>query len=411
MTEQATSWTPPQEQAAGALIRLHGAPAGALRFVWSPYRICPLGAHIDHQLGTVTALAIDRGTWLAFWPWDRPEVAVSRLGHEGQVRLRVDEPPPPARGDWGDYLRGAVQALQQSGWRLRRGFAGVTSGELTEAGLSSSASVGLAYLLALETVNGLEVAPEDNVRLDQAIENGYLGLRNGILDQSAILFSRRRHLTVIDCRRFEAGGGAAAAVRRVPAPSGVEQPRWLVALSGVTRAILATGYNQRVAECEAAARVLLEAAGRRAERPRLGLVTPEEYARWADRLAGAPARRARHFFEEMRRVAEGVEAWAAGDWARFGRLMTESGRSSIENYECGSEPLIDLYRLLVATPGVLGARFSGAGFRGCCVALVEPERAEATAREVMAAYRQRQPAWAERAGHVIVEAADGACVQ
>lgn len=399
-----------REAAGRALRRHYGVPAEAVRWVWSPYRICPLGAHIDHQLGPVTALAVDRGTWLAFTPWERPEVLVRREGSEGQIRVRVDKPPPPRAGDWGDYLRGAVQALQAAGYRLRRGFAGVTSGELTEAGLSSSASVGVAYLLALEAVNELEVDRIGNVRLDQAVENLYLGLRNGILDQSAILFSRRRHLTVIDCRRFETGQEAGA-VQWVPVPPEAEEPRWLVVLSGVRRSILTTGYNQRVAECEEAARVLLEAAGRPQQRPRLGGIAPEEYARWADRLEGAPARRARHFFAECRRVTEGVKAWQAADWVRFGRLMTESGQSSIDHYECGSEPLIHLYRLLVTTPGVLGARFSGAGFRGCCVALVEAGLEPEALQQTMAAYRRRYPEHAAGVRALVVRSAEGAQLQ
>lgn len=103
------------------------------------------------------------------------------------------------------------------------------------------------------------------------------------------------------------------------------------------------------------------------------------------------ARRAEHFFGESSRVRKGVDAWRRGDLTEFGRLVSASGQSSISNYECGCEPLIQLRAILLSTPGVLGARFSGAGFRGCCVALVEAELAETAAQRVRAEYARMQP--------------------
>ena len=110
----------------------------------------------------------------------------------------------------------------------------------------------------------------------------------------------------------------------------------------------------------------------------------------------------------MRRVRDGVEAWRKGDVEAFGRLITASGESSIRNYECGAPPLIQLYELLVEAQGVHGARFSGAGFRGCCLALVEPDKAEAAAALVRDAYARRHPHLADSAGMMICQMGDGA---
>ena len=117
---------------------------------------------------------------------------------------------------------------------------------------------------------------------------------------------------------------------------------------------------------------------------------------------------AAHFFAERARVARGIEAWVAGDIEAFGRLMTASGRSSIDNYECGSPPLIDLYQTLVDTPGVYGARFSGAGFRGCCVALVAAEAAPAAAARVERVYAAAHPELAAGARVLLCDSDDGA---
>src|SRR5690606_7735717 len=94
--------------------------------------------------------------------------------------------------------------------------------------------------------------------------------------------------------------------------------------------------------------------------------------RWIPHLPQPLRRRARHYYDEVARVQAGVEAWRRGDLQVFGSLMNQSGRSSIENYECGSLPLASLYEILVDLPGVYGTRFAGGGYRGFCLALVDP---------------------------------------
>ena len=389
------------EESRRAVAREAGVKLGSVRVVRSPYRVCPLGAHVDHQGGAVTAMALDRGLILAYAPSSSREVSVSSLDFPGRVRFSLDAVPGPTPDDWGNYVRGAAAALQ-SGRRLDRGMVGVTSGRLHGGGVSSSAAVGIAYLLALEDVNGFDVEPRENIELDRKIENDYLGLQNGILDQAAVLLSRHGCLTRIDCRtgRHEV----------IPAPAGARPFRILLAFSGVSRGLVGTDYNRRVDECIAAARDLLKAAGRPEAPSLLGEVRPEEYQEHSGRLTGPPARRAAHFFGEADRVREGVEAWARGDLSRFGELMTASGESSIAYYECGSPPLIDLFRALVDCDGVLGARFSGAGFRGCCAALVDPVAVGEVTRRVAAEYAGRHPDLARHGGFVVCGTGDGATI-
>ena len=277
---------------------------------------------------------------------------------------------------------------------------GVITGPWSEGGLSSSAAVGVAYLLALEDINGLKVTSEQNILLDQAIENDYLGLRNGILDQSGILLSQKDHLTVMDC--------ATGSHRLIPAGAAADSWSILLAFSGLRQALTGTDYNRRVAECAETARILLAAAGRSEEPPVLSCISETEYAAYQERLPAPLDRRAAHFFSETARVRAGVEAWQRGDLREFGRLMTASGESSIRNYECGSPPLIELYEILVRCPGVHGARFSGAGFRGCCIALVERVAAAQAAEEITRKYAERQPELVADAPVVIVHSDNGA---
>ena len=107
-------------------------------------------------------------------------------------------------------------------------------------------------------------------------------------------------------------------------------------------------------------------------------------------------------------VIHGIEAWRRGDLREFGQLIRESGESSIHNYQCGAPPLVDLYHLLVETHGVYGARFSGAGFRGCCLALVDPQSADRVAKHVRQAYVRQHPQLADNAWTMVCCGGDGA---
>jgi galactokinase/galacturonokinase len=369
------------------LGRIDGVDPARIQVVRAPLRICPLGAHIDHQLGVVTGMTIDRAILLAFVPTLDGRVQIESLNFDRPARFGLEQVPPYQKGDWANYVRGAVLALQQR-HRLAQGLVGVVGGAMPIGGLSSSAAVTIAYLLALEAINGLSLGAQDNVELCRFTENRYIGLNNGILDQSVILHSATGHLTRIDCQTVE--------IDRVPAGLDAAQLsrsfEVLVVYSGVTHALVGTDYNNRVAECRQAAQELLGHAGLPVpDDVRLRHVPEEQFSRHVDRLDAPLARRARHYFGEMARVAEGVSAWRSGDLAGFGRLVTESGESSIKWYECGCPQLVTLYEILRETPGVYGTRFSGAGFRGNCIALIDRPAREAIAEAVHGRYPALHP--------------------
>lgn len=373
-----------------ALTAAHsaGADMEAIRWVYSPLRICLLGAHVDHQGGDVLGTAIDRRILLAFSPTPDAQVALCSRDYEGRVCFSADAPPADLSPAWGRYAAGAAVALNRRR-PLARGIQGGIAGEAPVGGLSSSAAVGVAYLLALEHANALEVTPEENIELDRIIENEYIGLKNGILDQSMILLSRKGALTAMDCRTGE--------YAHIPPGNDLPDFRLAVIHSGIEQALVSTGYNRRVAECQDAARLLLEASGQPPrERPVLGDVSPELFAEYGHRLPADLAKRARHFFTEQERTSEGRAAWAAGDLRRLGALIAASGESSITNYECGTPALIDLVRILNGVPGVYGARFSGAGFRGACFALAAPDAGPAIEEALQREFNPRHPELAGR---------------
>lgn len=354
-----------------------------IQIVYSPLRISPLGAHVDHQDGLVTGMTLDRVILLAFVPRGDRRVRVKSLNYPQVVDFDLDNVPPKISGDWGNYVRGAVLALEQE-HGLRVGMDAIVHGKMPIGGLSSSAAVGVAYLLALEAANELDVTPEENIQLDRYIENEYLGLRNGILDQSVILMSDCDHLTYLDCQSVE--------FAKFPTSAGNEQFEILVVHSGLTRALTGTDYNKRVGECQQAARMMLEWANELVpETPRLRMVSEEIYAGFGNRLPAPLDRRARHFFTEIRRVRDGVIAWQEGNLEEMGRLIDASGASSIRDYECGCPHLITLYNILHKCPGVYGARFSGGGFRGSCIGLINPAYREEIRSIIDARYPLAHP--------------------
>jgi len=166
-----------------------GVSADQVRVVRSPYRMCPLGAHVDHQLGQVTGLALDRALLLGFVPRSDGRVALASRQFDRSVEFSLADLPHKPAGDWGDYARGAAFALCRS-QTLNTGIYGMVDGHDNVGGLSSSAAVGVAYLLALQHVNGLRWSAEGTIELDRIVENDYLGLQNGILDQSVILLGQ-----------------------------------------------------------------------------------------------------------------------------------------------------------------------------------------------------------------------------
>lgn len=378
-----------------------GVPVRDVRVVRSPYRACPLGAHVDHQLGDVTGMALDRALLLAFAARADRSVALRSLQFDRPVEFRLDELPEQPVGDWADYARGAVYALRQQG-ELRRGMCALIDGYDKVGGLSSSAAVGVAYLMALETANRLDCDAETNIELDRIIENDYIGLNNGILDQSTILLSRRRNLMHLDC----------STGRSELIPLGSEDAFVVAVLfSGLRKPLAETGYNRRVAECEQAAAHLLEAAGMTLpDSIHLRHVPEEVYDLYRDALPPKLRRRAEHFFGEQRRVRRGVELWRRGDLEGFGGLINQSGRSSVEKYECGNPYLRTAYEALSNCDGVYGARFSGAGFRGCCIGLAAPDAREHIAETVLTGYLKEHPDMDGEAEVYFCSSADGAAL-
>ncbi len=369
--------------------RLHFGRADNPHLIFSPYRICPLGAHVDHQHGVVTGFAFDKGIELLFSPTDSGKIEMCSLSFEGLVAFNVRNTIDAVQHNWGDYVRGATFALKQK-YDLRRGFRGVIKGSMPIGGLSSSAAALVSYVMALAYANGLELSPMEVVEFASYAEREYVGLRNGILDQACVVLCRKDALLSLDTSDND--------YRILPVNPAMKDFEIAVFFSGVTRSLIGTDYNLRVSECKTAAwcmQAYKDIPLHDFEQTRLRDVPRALFDEVGERMPARFRRRAEHFYAECDRVQRGVEAWLRGDIEGFGRLVFESCRSSIDNYECGSEELKALYEIMLATEGIYGGRFSGAGFKGCCIALIDPAYRESIERRVSEEYLSRYPQYRE----------------
>ena len=386
--------------------------------IFSPYRVCPLGAHVDHQHGLVTGFAINKGVDLWFnvngsSQIDNGELTIDNYPEshvhlesktfEGVVDFEINAPTQVREHHWGDYARGAKYALMKR-FELKRGIDGVIQGSLPVGGLSSSAAVLIAYVMAFAKANDIALKPFEVVKIASEAEREYIGLNNGLLDQACIALSKKDQLLFLDCDsneyRLIPFGGQGSKVENQIAVEGqrskVEGLPFEIGIffSGLTRSLVNSDYNLRVYECKTAAWNMLAYTDqplKTFDKTFLRDIPKATFEKTRIAMPARFARRAEHFYSEYRRVRQGVTAWETGNMKLFGKLSFDSCESSIHNYECGSPELIAIYEIMRSLPGVYGGRFSGAGFKGACIALVDPAYKEDIQKVLTEKYLEQFP--------------------
>lgn len=366
-----------------------------------PYRISPLGAHVDHQLGIINGLAIDKGIHMAYGPKQNGVIELSSLNFQKRAQFHVNAVPEVKVGDWADHLRGATKILNEK-YKLRVGLCGVIQGTLPIGGLSSSAAVIIAFLSALCRVNDIHLEPMEMILMAKAAENQYVGVSCGKLDQSCEVLSKKNHLLYLDTKddSFEL----------IPTHPEMKPYKIAIFFSGLERSLASSKYNLRVDECKSAAYALQAYSGMdygKYADTYLRDVPVEVFEQYKSRLPENWCKRAEHYFSEVGRAVRGAECWKNGDLEGYGELCFESGYSSIYNYEAGSDELKTLYHIMRHTEGIYGGRFSGAGFKGCCMALIDPEYAEQIEYEVTKAYLREFPSLEGKYSVHMCDSADG----
>jgi len=367
-----------------------------------PYRISPLGAHVDHQFGHINGIAIDKGIHFAYRTKRSGICELYSLQFPGKrAQFHVNSVPQVKENDWADYLRGAAFILGEK-YKLQYGVAGVLEGSLPIGGLSSSAAVTIVFLSALCKVNNIKLDPWELIMTAKFAENKYVGVNCGKLDQSCEVLCRKDNLLFLDTMNDQ--------YELIPQSPDMPEYKIAVFFSGLEHSLASSKYNARQDECKAASYALKAYAqleyGKFVD-SRLRDVPEEVYYKYKDLLPENWRKRADHFYSENARAIAGAELWRKGDLAKYGELVFASGYSSIYSYESGSEELKKLYEIMRKTDGIYGGRFSGAGFKGCCMALIDPSRAEQIEETVGREYKKAFPELADRYSFHLCESSNG----
>ena len=314
------------------------------RVAFAPGRVNLIGDHTDYTGGFVLPMALELGTTVEFEPDSSATEITLESAAEREpavVPLDVTDPAGVEPG-WARYVAGVVWAVRPaSGGRGR-----ITTTLPVGAGLSSSAALEVAVALAV----GFEGEPLPLAEACQRAEQAASGVPCGIMDQLASAAGVDGHALLIDC--------TTRAVTPVALPP-AEECEVVVVHSGQQRALAGSAYAERRAQCEAAAAIVGP----------LRDATPRDLDASEDPVVRA---RARHVVTENGRVEAFVHAMQNHDLDGAGRLMLASHASLRDDFDVSTPVLDRLVEQLAATPGVFGARLTGAGFGGCTVALARP---------------------------------------
>ncbi len=356
-------------------LRDHGGPAP--RWFFAPGRINLVGAHLDYNGGDVLPMAVDRGVYAAVRMRADQRIRLCSLDQEQTIEILA--PNVPHRADsklgWGNYPLGVWHGFRARTGRAR-GFDIVFGGDLPMAsGLSSSAAIEVVTAIALDALYETEYDRQQLALLAHRAENGFVGLRCGIMDQFASALARPGHVLWLHC--------AGPRYEHVPFDPGACEV--LVMDTKKPRSLSKTHFNDRVAQC-ATAHETLRAHVR--DLPHLADYQPADLEAARGAMDDVLFRRAQHVITEMRRIATGVSALRAGDYQELGRQLDASHRSTSVDYEVSCPELDVITDAARACDGVFGARLTGAGFGGCAIALIRPGIADEVAARVGAAFQQ-----------------------
>ncbi len=362
--------------------RVYGA-GGETEIFFAPGRVCFLGDHLDYNGGTVLTFALPMGVYATVrYRNDGVLRLFSERGGNNVVEHRLGQNVETA---WARYPAGVYEYLLGQDRPCEGGMAcagyNVSGADVyyhstlpIGAGLSSSAALEIVTAFALlYPIYGKEIDKSEIARLCKRVENRFVGVNCGIMDQFSVALGREGHLLILDCSDES----------YTFSPAGLEDWVWVAMNTNVPRALRESKYNERRAECETALNALRE------KNPSLRAPAHADKAMLdAAELSPNVRKRAEYVVEEQARVVECIAALKRGDVQTIGRLMNESHAGLQTLYEVTGRHLDALCSAAQKAPGAVGARMTGAGFGGCAIALVAAEAQTEFIRSVGESYLQ-----------------------
>ena len=346
---------------------------------FAPGRVNLIGEHTDYNGGNVFPCAIDRGTYgLVSKRADRTfRMYSENFADLGVMEFTLDELVNDKKHDWANYPQGVIKMFVEEGFKIDSGFDFLVSGNIPNgAGLSSSASIEMLTGIVLKDLFLLSIDPIAMALLGKKVENLFIGVNSGIMDQFAIAMGKKDHAILLDCNTLKYDY----------VPVVLKDEVIVIANTNKRRGLADSKYNERRAECDEALAELQTKLPIKA----LGELSIEEFEANKD-LIKSPIRqkRAKHAVYENQRTLKAQKELSAGNLAEFGKLMNQSHISLRDDYEVTGVELDTLAALAWEQPGVVGSRMTGAGFGGCTVSIVKKDKVDDFIKNVGEAYKNK----------------------
>ena len=354
-----------------------GAPAEKQFF--APGRVNLIGEHTDYNGGNVFPCAIDKGTYgLVSKRADRTfRMYSENFADLGVMEFTLDELVNDKKHDWANYPKGVIKMFVEEGFKIDSGFDFLVSGNIPNgAGLSSSASIEMLTGIVLKDLFHLSIDHIAMALLGKKVENLFIGVNSGIMDQFAVAMGKKDHAILLDCNTLKYDY----------VPVVLKDEVIVIANTNKRRGLADSKYNERRAECDEALAELQTKLPIKA----LGELSIEEFEANKD-LIKSPIRqkRAKHAVYENQRTLKAQKELSAGNLAEFGKLMNQSHISLRDDYEVTGVELDTLAALAWEQPGVVGSRMTGAGFGGCTVSIVKKDKVDDFIKNVGEAYKNK----------------------
>ena len=343
----------------------------------APGRVTIIGEHTDYNHGFVLPMAIERETVILARRIVGRQLRLHAANFGKNAVVDLDAPVRDQQEPWADYATGVAFELAKQGLPLTGAEALIVGDVPIGSGLSSSASLEMAFLVMFETFGGFRMADTEAPLLGQRVENSFLGLSTGIMDQFVSRLAGKDRALFLDCRSL--------AYELVPIA--FTSARFVIADTGVSRGLTASKYNERVSECRAAVAAMNTHLGR--QDTHLRDFTTDDLIKSQNVMPEHVFRRARHIITENARTQRACAAMRSGDASLTGTLMDESDHSLRQDYEVTCPELDKMTAIGRAIPGCHGSRMTGAGFGGCTVHLVETDHAEQFEETMLSEYRKQ----------------------
>ncbi|HEY0177462.1 MAG TPA: galactokinase [Pedobacter sp.] len=359
---------------ANKFFETYGQQPSATYF--TPGRVNLIGEHIDYNGGLVLPCAITLGTWLCLAPNNDGVFRFKSLNFPEQTEITLTNSYQKEDSGWYNYPLGVFNEILKDN-PIPSGFDLLYYGNIpVGSGLSSSASIEVVTAYAFTDFLGLNYNRLELVKMAQRVENEFIGLNSGIMDQFAVAFGEKDKAIVLNCDTLKYKIVDCNLGDHVLTIINTKKPRELAE----------SKYNERVAECQAA----LAALNTEITLNNLCELTAEKFALHSHLIKDETIlKRATHVIEENDRVSLAEKALSEGNLTEFGRLMYASHQSLKDLYEVSGKELDTVVEFCADYADVTGARMTGAGFGGCAIAILKKSAIDDFSKKITAFYKDR----------------------